>query len=646
MDLRITTMSGKFSKRGARWPFVYAFLWLCLAIISSWAATSKGPSQVPLLPIKDPSTYRVAQDLYQEVKSLTKNSNFTTPNLSSPTVDGNLTLSNGCIGFPDGHYQCAGVNDVKEFGAKGNGIDDDTNAIQNAVNRMQNGQILFFPNGIYLISTNVVVSGFSGIRILGQGEGTQITWNTTSSSTTAMFLWRWTAYSEMAYLTLTGGNDINHYPGIGIYVTSLGFQGPNITSYNHFHDISVRGTLIADLQIGSGTNNDINMDGNRVDNCSFGYSNLANVRIFDANTTHTIITRSVMQNALFYGVEIGANTKGVTLDSNNLSNPGTYYFFIHREQASWISIRDMEFELSAGNATFLYAEPTLGGVQNVATLELENIQMTNAVDGFQRIIDYEGNGTVFMKNVQIAGPTIGPPLTGSSGELLFNPPTSGSPGQNQLVTSNVYLYQGAHFNVRTTTPNPMHWLDLGTTYAQGLSSSSVIPSVSLYQTNLNNQLMSFVNPGGVTTMSIGSVGRQTARVQLSTSAFITAGTTSYVYVITTPPKARIVGVVADTTVPYSGLSGTITLGVGSIGAQRDLLLDHDVKTAAVTKGLADADLGTSLARATAVEGGVLYWPGTQVFVALVSGTGNIGNGTVSNLTAGQTDLYVTTEILY
>jgi hypothetical protein len=38
-----------------------------------------------------------------------------------------------------------------------------------------------------------------------------------------------------------------------------------------------------------------------------------------------------------------------------------------------------------------------------------------------------------------------------------------------------------------------------------------------------------------------------------------------------------------------------------VGGQK-YILDHDVKTAAVTKGLVEADLGTSINRANAVQG--------------------------------------------
>jgi hypothetical protein len=58
---------------------------------------------------------------------------------------------------------------VKDFGAVGNGIVDDTTSIQNAINAVlsNNGGMLFFPSGVYLISG---VSVAAGITLFGEGQ--------------------------------------------------------------------------------------------------------------------------------------------------------------------------------------------------------------------------------------------------------------------------------------------------------------------------------------------------------------------------------------------------------------------------------------------------------------------------------------------
>lgn len=58
---------------------------------------------------------------------------------------------------------------VKDFGAVGNGINDDTVAIQSAINYIPNG-LVFFPSGTYKISSSIQING----SILGTGLATII----------------------------------------------------------------------------------------------------------------------------------------------------------------------------------------------------------------------------------------------------------------------------------------------------------------------------------------------------------------------------------------------------------------------------------------------------------------------------------------
>jgi hypothetical protein len=61
---------------------------------------------------------------------------------------------------------------VKDFGAVGDGVTNDTTAIQNAISYLVSvgGGILYFPTGQYRCNTNLSVTG-SNIRLLGAGRG-------------------------------------------------------------------------------------------------------------------------------------------------------------------------------------------------------------------------------------------------------------------------------------------------------------------------------------------------------------------------------------------------------------------------------------------------------------------------------------------
>lgn len=57
---------------------------------------------------------------------------------------------------------------VKQAGAKGDGQTDDTQAIQNAFNALQDGQILYFDHGAYVITSTINVPGNKNIKMTGE----------------------------------------------------------------------------------------------------------------------------------------------------------------------------------------------------------------------------------------------------------------------------------------------------------------------------------------------------------------------------------------------------------------------------------------------------------------------------------------------
>lgn len=81
----------------------------------------------------------------------------------------------GGVGRPANARLLNSIN-VKDFGATGNGVTDDTNALQSAINAAQNagGTEIYFPAGNYKISTALSVSKHVAIR----GAGPQSIGNT------------------------------------------------------------------------------------------------------------------------------------------------------------------------------------------------------------------------------------------------------------------------------------------------------------------------------------------------------------------------------------------------------------------------------------------------------------------------------------
>jgi hypothetical protein len=70
------------------------------------------------------------------------------------------------------------IYDVKAYGAVGNGVANDTVAVQNAINAARtagNGGIVFFPNGVYRVSSTISVTGANYV-LGGNGYFSRLEW--------------------------------------------------------------------------------------------------------------------------------------------------------------------------------------------------------------------------------------------------------------------------------------------------------------------------------------------------------------------------------------------------------------------------------------------------------------------------------------
>jgi hypothetical protein len=154
---------------------------------------------------------------------------------------------------------------------------------------------------------------------------------------------------------------------------------------------------------------------------------------------------------------------------------------------------------------------------------------------------------------------------------------------------------------------------------------------------------------GVTVLSQNEITRSCITVEIRKEAWTAAAASQYVYLASLKPRTRIVGAYLETTEALAGLAGTIQATLEVQGS--DLIPAHDVKTAAVVKGPLLADLGASskLLVANASMGAYIDtagWNGiVQPRVKLTSGTGNIGTGSATHLTAGLMRAWIIIESL-
>ena len=147
---------------------------------------------------------------------------------------------------------------------------------------------------------------------------------------------------------------------------------------------------------------------------------------------------------------------------------------------------------------------------------------------------------------------------------------------------------------------------------------------------------------GITVDITGNLNRQLYKVTTTYAAYTDADTTKGIVIATLPAKMKIVGFYADTTAAYTGgttNAATMVVGITAESAA-EIIASHNVFAGAILAGDADADMGTSMTRAAAIQGGYMpSWTGTTAIYATLV----IVNDILSNLTAGSTTFYIETE---
>jgi hypothetical protein len=80
----------------------------------------------------------------------------------------------------------SGFVNVRSYGAKGDGVTDDTAAIQAAITAANPGRTVYFPSGTYKITSTIALTNVTGVRLRGEhgrsyassaGSGAQIVWH-------------------------------------------------------------------------------------------------------------------------------------------------------------------------------------------------------------------------------------------------------------------------------------------------------------------------------------------------------------------------------------------------------------------------------------------------------------------------------------
>lgn len=148
---------------------------------------------------------------------------------------------------------------------------------------------------------------------------------------------------------------------------------------------------------------------------------------------------------------------------------------------------------------------------------------------------------------------------------------------------------------------------------------------------------------GITVNDGGEVRQTTASYTFTFAALAAAQLTADTVVCVLPAKTRLLRITADVTQVFSGGAvSAASIVVGKTTGGAEYLASFDCKSSAITRGLVDADLGTSLVRSAAVQGGDLpsWTTTTNVMMRLTTVT-----AFTNALNQGSITITLTTERL-
>jgi hypothetical protein len=189
---------------------------------------------------------------------------------SSATEDGGRVFAPNAGGT--GRWLSASTpsfNDVRKWGAKGDGSTDDSAAIQAAINNLTSGGQMYFPPGTYDIATGLTFTASDNIAVLGDegkttieytGSGTAVTVSATSGNRRKDITFRGIKITKKT-VTWTDGTDVS---SIGLKLQNtyrFNYDGVYITGFWHGIDMIGTGSVgcvYSRFRISSLTNNRIN----------------------------------------------------------------------------------------------------------------------------------------------------------------------------------------------------------------------------------------------------------------------------------------------------------------------------------------------------------------------------------------------------
>ncbi len=313
------------------------------------------------------------------------------------------------------------IVNVRKYGAKGNGTDDDSSSIQAAINRAARGSTIFFPKGTYVIRSTLMVSKD---HLMFEGEANKtglqsIIQRAKEMTVSPMFEATKRSFITVQYLIFDGnqtknktalksmlsfisctdivftGNEVRNAPGAKPYAAAIAIENSmekqkllppmrTTITYNYFHDIGGHAGP-SDAIFTSG--NDVFVANNLIERAT------DTGIVWEAGSTNP---RNPTTKALIQYNAIKSTGQGIAADAAKSDSSGTPNTYLQRAQIIGNVVESSRASNQAGISVYTMVG---GAFINVFDIIVAGNTIQHATAGNGIFIN--GTGNVAVQNNKI-----------------------------------------------------------------------------------------------------------------------------------------------------------------------------------------------------------------------------------------------------
>ena len=359
-----------------------------------------------------------------------------------------------------------GVVNVKQFGAKGDGVTDDTTAVKNAV---ASGYNLFLPNGTYLVNDTINLTERTGFSLVG--EDRNHTFIQCGADVTTLFSLIGGGNLLFSTVCIFGTNTADHAFVIG--TAASGSYAQTACSSNRFYNMRVERFSKSNASAFYFVKGWYN----KISNCTIGYSNIGIGFDDNALITTLLIDRQTRISANAYGVK-SVSSDAIISDisfENCVFESNTQYAVDLENVKALISIDGCYLE---GNANgFKFSGRTSDYDKIIASINRCSLQDYPAGGKILEI----AYGFVYAKDTSMS---IEDMVQGTQGIIRFEN-ISANNAQALLSSARTYLPGQTNIkNISSSTGATVYYDSRGHIFDSHILSTSVKPTISINSNNL------------------------------------------------------------------------------------------------------------------------------------------------------------------